>query len=85
MNLTKPQKSICNMELYSGGAIAVICTSFFVDGKKENDELQSAVNELFRINDALRIRIVRTGSERTQHITEFNEQVFDVLHFAHHL
>ncbi|MBR3589160.1 MAG: amino acid adenylation domain-containing protein, partial [Clostridia bacterium] len=70
------------MEQFSGGAIAVICTSFFVKGKKTEEEMQVAANELFRINEALRIKIIKKDNEITQHVCDFYEQKFDVLHFT---
>ncbi len=81
MKLTKPQKLIYNTESFSGGAISVICTSVFLKGKKSDLQLQNAVNELYRINDALRIRIIKNGSECEQYVSEFVEQSFEVLHF----
>ena len=69
MNLTKPQKLVYDMEKFAGGAIAVICGSMLIRGKKDLSEIKQAVNEIYRINDALRIRIKeehgRTGNKRT--------------------
>ena len=44
MNLTKPQKLIYDMEKFAGGAIAVICGSMLINGKKDLSELKRAVN-----------------------------------------
>ncbi|MBO5395444.1 MAG: amino acid adenylation domain-containing protein [Clostridia bacterium] len=81
MKFTKPQKLIYNTESFSGGAISVICTSVFFKGQKSDLQLQNAVNELYRLNDALRIRIIKNGSECEQYVSEFVEQNFDILHF----
>lgn len=81
MNITKPQKSIYDMEKFSSGSIAVICTSFFVKGKQNEENLQAASNELFRINDALRMRIIENSTGITQYVQDFHEQDFEVLHF----
>ena len=81
MNLTKPQKLIYDMEKFAGGAIAVICGSMLVHGKKALSEIKKAVNELFRLNTALRIRIVETDGEVSQTVCEYTEQDFNVLYF----
>lgn len=81
MNLTKPQKLIYDMEKFAGGAIAVICGSMLVHGKKDLSEIKRAVNELYRLNTALRIRIVETGGEVSQTICDYTEQDFNVLCF----
>lgn len=79
--LSKPQKLIYDMEQYAKGSIAVICGSFFIKGKKDISELKKAVNELYRLNDALRIQITETDGKPMQSIREFAEQDIDVLHF----
>ena len=81
MNLTKPQQLIYDMEKFAGGAIAVICGSMLVHGKKDLSEIKRAVNELYRLNTALRTRIVETDSEVSQSITEYAEQDFNELCF----
>ena len=81
MNLTKPQKLIYDMEKFAGGAIAVICGSMLVNGKKNLSELKRAVNEIYRLNDALRIRISEIDGEVSQTVTEYTEQDVPVLCF----
>lgn len=81
MNLTKPQKLIYDMEKFAGGAIAVICGSMLVSGKKDLSEIKKAVNELYRLNTALRMRIVETDGEVSQTICDYTEQDFNVLCF----
>ena len=54
---------------------------FFIKGKKDISELKKAVNELYRLNDALRIQITETDGKPMQSIREFAEQDIDVLHF----
>ena len=81
MNLTKPQKLIYDMEKFAGGAIAVICGSMLVNGKKDLAEIKKAVNELYRLNAALRIRIVKTDGEVLQTVCDYAEQDFNVLCF----
>ncbi len=81
MNLTKPQKLIYDMEKFAGGAIAVICGSMLVNGKKDLSEIKRAVNELYRLNAALRIRICEAGGEVSQTVSDYAEQDFNVLCF----
>ena len=81
MNLTKPQKLIYDMEKYAGGAISVICGGMLIRGEKETAEMQAAVNELYRLNDALRIRVSESDGTASQKITEYTEQNIPVLRF----
>ncbi len=81
MNLTKPQKLIYDMEKFAGGAIAVICGSMLVHGKKDLSEIKKAVNELYRLNTALRIRIVETDGEVSQTVCNYAKQDFNVFCF----
>lgn len=69
------------MEKFAGGAIAVICGSMLVHGKKDLSKIKKAVNELYRLNAALRIRIVETDGEVSQTVCEYAEQDFNVLCF----
>ena len=81
MNLTKPQKLIYDMEKFSGGAISVICGSMLTCGEKDISEIKRAVNEIYRLNDALRIRIREDNDEVSQSISEYTEQDISVLCF----
>ena len=81
MNLTRPQKLIYDMERFAGGAIALICGSMLVPGKKEISEIKKVVNDLYRLNDALRIRISETDGELSQSVIEYTEQETKVLCF----
>ncbi len=81
MNLTKPQKLVYDMEKFAGGAIAVICGSMLIRGKKDLSEIKQAVNEIYRINDALRIRIKEEHGKTSQDIKKYEEREINVLHF----
>ena len=81
MNLTKPQKLIYDMEKFAGGAIAVICGSMLVNGKKDLSELKRAVNEIYRLNDALRIRISETDDGVSQSVSDYADRDIKVLCF----
>ncbi len=80
-NLTKPQKLIYDMEKYAGGSIANVCGSIVIKGEKDISVLTNAVNELYRLNDALRIRITETDGVPLQVVTDYKEQKINVLHF----
>ena len=82
MNLSKPQELIWDMERFAGGSVAVICTSVLRKGQGDERALQSAVNHLFRCNDALRTRIHVNGPDITQYVTDPLEQPSEVLHFS---
>lgn len=81
MNLAKPQKLIYDMEKFAGGVIAVICGSMLVNGKKDLSKIKKAVNELYRLNTALRIRIVENNGEISQTVSDYAEQDFNVIYF----
>lgn len=79
MNLTKPQQLIYDMEKFSGGAIAMICGSMLSDGERDVDILKKGVNELYRLNEALRIRINEVDGNVCQKVIDYSEQEIDVL------
>lgn len=80
-NLTKPQKLIYDMEKYAGGSVATICGSILINGEKDTDALVNAVNELYRINDALRIKITEKDGVPYQQVTEYREKNINILRF----
>ncbi len=80
-HLTKPQKLIYDMEKFAGGSIATVCGSIIIKGKKDIETLSDAVNELYRFNDALRIKIIEEDGIPYQIITEYKEQEINVLRF----
>ena len=80
-HLSNPQKLIYDMEQYAKGSIAVICGSLITKGNKEISELEKAVNELYRRNDALRIHITETDGMPMQVVREFVAQDIEVLRF----
>lgn len=82
MELTKPQKLIYDMERYAGGAIAVICGSMLIPGRKDLSKIKNAINEIYKLNDALRIRISETDGKVSQNITEYIEQDIKELCFT---
>ena len=81
MKLTKPQQLIYDMEKFAGGSIATICGGVLFEGQRDLAELQNAVNELYRLNDAPRIRIVETPNKVYQEILPYSEQKTRVLSF----
>ena len=81
MRLSKPQKLIYDMEKFVGGSISVICGSMLFSGNFDIRELERAVNELYRLNDALRIRISESGGEVEQNIEEYTPKKIEALYF----
>ena len=69
------------MEKFSGGAISVICGSMLARGEKDISEIKQAVNEIYRLNDALRIRISEDNGEVMQTVSEYHKQDISVLCF----
>lgn len=80
-DLSKPQRSIYNMEKFTGDTVANICCSMLCVGKMDIDTLKNAVNELYRLNDALRVRIMETPSGTRQSISDYSEHDFEILTF----
>lgn len=70
------------MEKFAGGSVSIVCGSILFPGGISVAALQTAVNELIRLNDALRIRIQDKMSEVEQSVCPYLEQTFDVLHFS---
>lgn len=81
MKLTKPQQLVYDMERFSGGAIATICGSFLIDGQIDVGDFKAAVNKLYEINDALRIRITEENGIAQQEITPYSEKDVQILFF----
>ena len=81
MKLSKPQQLIYDLERFAGGSSAVICGVVMTKGSRAIPSLQHAVNELYRINDGLRIRIKEEGTEVRQEIAPYEEREVKVLHF----
>lgn len=79
--LAKSQKLIYDMEKYAGGSISVICGSLLIDGNRDPAELTAAVNELCRINAALRIRITEADGQPMQSVLDHAERDVGVLRF----
>lgn len=81
MKLTKPQKLIYDMEKYTGGAISVICGSMLINGKEDINKLKEAVNEIYKLNDALRIHIMESKNGAEQVVSEYVKRDVEVLYF----
>jgi len=80
-NLTKPQKLIYDMEKFAGGSVSNVCGSILIKGSKDISVLTNAVNELYRLNDALRIRITETDGVPYQTVLKYKEQKINILRF----
>lgn len=80
-SLSKPQKLIYDMDRYAGGSIAVLCGSLVARGQKSRQELKEAVNEIYRLNDALRLHIIETADGPKQTVSEFVRREVGILYF----
>ncbi len=80
MKLTKSQQLVYDMEKFAGGTISIICGSMLLEGNQDKTKLQKAVNDIYLLNDALRLHIVEAGGV-SQEITPFEEKEFEILTF----
>lgn len=66
-----------------GAQLWTLCASVLLPRKISDADLQHAANELFRINDELRVRFVEDDANKAvyQEILPFRERVFDTLTF----
>ena len=81
MRLTKPQKLIYEMEKFAGGSVSVICGSILINGNKDVPLLQKAINELYRLNDALRISVAEVDGVPER---EGNQGQSAIFSWEHH-
>ena len=66
----------------SGGSINIICGSVIFDKEPAIQNMSDAVNELFRINDALRTRIFYENGVASQCIEDYQKKSFEVVFFS---
>ena len=81
-DLSKPQRLVYDMEKYAGGSISVICGSVIYKGEKTRQELEYAVNCLYQLNDALRMRLICTDKGVKQTIEKFTPCSVETLNFG---
>lgn len=79
--LTKPQQSIYYMEKFSESSVSVICGSMLMKTSKSVSEMTTAVQEIYRLNDALRIQITKHDGHILQYVTEYEPREIPVLYF----
>lgn len=82
MQLTKPQKLILDMSRYSQDPSATGCGSVIFNYRIPIDQMQRTVNELYRINDALRTRIIEKEGRVEQFFEEYHYEKIEVLEFV---
>lgn len=82
MLLSKNQQLIYNVEKVVGGPVNVICGSVIFDKVYDIDKMCYAVNELYKINDILRTRIICNGSELSQQVIDYRYKKVEILHFS---
>ena len=79
--LSKPQKLIYDMSKAVDGTVSLICGSLITKGSKDLSEIKKAVNEIYRLNDALRIRIIETKQGPRQTVSKYVEREIETLYF----
>lgn len=82
MVLSKPQKLIYETEQFAGGSVSVICGLILKNGRANAPTLQKAINELYRLNDALRISVTTIDGEPVQSVLDYQEHIIDILRFS---
>lgn len=80
--LSNPQRLIYDMEKYAGGAVAVVCGSVLLKGQGKPADLTQAVNEIFRLNDALRTQVIEQSGQVLQEIKDVQTQTVNILRFG---
>ncbi len=80
MNLSKSQKLILKTEQIIGGTVNVCSASSIISKKLDVEEMKKAANTIFKINDALRIRLINKNGVFEQVVEEYREQDFDVIY-----
>lgn len=81
MKLTLPQKQIYYMDRFSRGSISVNCGSVLINHLYDIGDIQKAINDVYRINEALRTRISFDNGEPYQYVTEYKEKQIEVVEF----
>ena len=81
MKLSKPQKQIYNMESLMNGSVSCVCGCMLLDTVKTEAQINEALGIMYRMNDALRIRIKKNGENVSQYITQFKDQFIPALYF----
>ena len=71
------------MEQFAGASsISVACGSAISDRLYDVNDIKNAINEVYRINEALRIRISLDAKEPEQYVNEYEYRKVDVLEFS---
>lgn len=81
MRLTLPQKQIYYTEMFNKDAININCGSVLLDRLYDVERIKKAVNDVFRMNEALRTRIYAENGEPCQYVTDYTEKAIEVLQF----
>ena len=79
--LTGPQLLMYALQTQHEGVACTMCCRLLMDGQRPPEELQEHINTLFRLNDALRTRIVTVDGVPKQYIEDYRPQTFRVLRF----
>lgn len=79
--LTNPQKLIYDMHNYLGYGAATIGVDMMFSGSIDLKVMNTVLNDVCKINDALRIRIDDNAENTKQYVDDFNYKQYDVLKF----
>ncbi len=80
--LTQSQQLIYDMEKFAGGSIANICGSMLFGKQHTVEEINSAICQVYNLNDALRIRLKESGGAVQQYVCENEEIHVDIKQFS---
>lgn len=81
VRLTLQQRQMYYLDQFIGKSVGNICGSVLFSGVYDTKTITNALNTLFFINDALRIRIIRQDESVFQTVSKYTEQNFELLEF----
>lgn len=79
--LTVQQKAIYDLEQFAGGTVCNICGSSVFTEKYPAEKIKKAIQEHYRINDALRIRIKDDDGVLSQYVCDCETDDAEILFF----
>ena len=80
--LTKPQRQIYDIEKFYSGGVGQLCGGILLDSLVPEDTLDHVADALRRLNDALRLRIVRTGEGPMQEAVPYVPEHPEIFRFS---
>ncbi|MBQ9348641.1 MAG: amino acid adenylation domain-containing protein [Oscillibacter sp.] len=80
--LTKPQRQIYDIEKFYSGGVGQLCGGILLDSLVPEETLDHVADALRRLNDALRLRIVRTGEGPMQEAVPYVPEHPEIFRFS---